>query len=364
MPINSAAWIGSKKASLVVGPAPYTRPLAHQVVVKNAAVAINPVDWMKQLTGDIIYGWVKYPFVLGTDVAGEVVEVGDSVTRFAAGDRVVGLAIGAEKSRNTAAEGAFQLYTVLSDHMTSAIPDDVSFEAAVVVPLGISTAASGLFQTNYLGLRHPSVSLEPTGETVLVWGGATSVGANAIQLAVAAGYDVLATASPRNAPYVESLGARQVFDYRSPTVVADLIAALRGATLAGALAVGTGSAEPCVEIVGASTGRRFVALTSPSVAMEKAMTPALAMRFLASNVALQLKARRARVRVKYVWGADLKDNEVGPAIFENFLPGALAGGSFIPSPPPVVVGHGLESIQLAFEAHRRGVSAAKVVVTL
>jgi NADPH:quinone reductase-like Zn-dependent oxidoreductase len=43
---------------------------------------------------------------------------------------------------------------------------------------------------------------KPTGKTLLVWGGSTSVGSNAIQLGVAAGYEVVTTASPKNFDYV------------------------------------------------------------------------------------------------------------------------------------------------------------------
>jgi NADPH:quinone reductase-like Zn-dependent oxidoreductase len=52
-----------------------------------------------------------------------------------------------------AAEGAFQAYPVLLDHMTAPIPDYISCEQAVVLPLGVSTAACGLFQKDLLGLR-------------------------------------------------------------------------------------------------------------------------------------------------------------------------------------------------------------------
>src|SRR5271165_3038924 len=51
--------------------------------------------------------------ILGSDAAGEVVEAGSAVTRFRVGDRVLGQAVGVEKNRNAAAEGAFQTYTVL-----------------------------------------------------------------------------------------------------------------------------------------------------------------------------------------------------------------------------------------------------------
>ena len=90
MPSNTAAWINAKHAKLEVGPAPYTPPGADQIVIRNRAVAINPLDWIIQVEGNLTYGWLKYPTVLGSDVAGEVVEVGSAVTRFQVGDRVLG----------------------------------------------------------------------------------------------------------------------------------------------------------------------------------------------------------------------------------------------------------------------------------
>ncbi len=54
--------------------------------------------------------------------AGEVVEVGTAVTRFQVGDRVLGHAVGSDKQRNSAAEGAFQEYTVVLARMAAPIP--------------------------------------------------------------------------------------------------------------------------------------------------------------------------------------------------------------------------------------------------
>lgn len=169
----------------------------------------------------LLYPWIKTPFILGIDVAGEIVEVGRGVTHLKIGDRVVGHAAGSNKNRNKSAQGAFQLYTVMLAYMVSPIPDTLSFESAAVVPLGASTAACGLFQKDQLALElpNPSRSPKPLGKTVIIWGGATSVGSNAIQLAVAAGYEVITTSSPKNFGYVKKLGANQVFDYNSKTVV-------------------------------------------------------------------------------------------------------------------------------------------------
>jgi NADPH:quinone reductase-like Zn-dependent oxidoreductase len=79
----------------------------------------------------------------------------------------------------------------------------MSYEDAVVIPLGLATAAAGLFDKTQLGLQLPQAPACPaTGKTAVVWGGSTSVGCIAIQLAVAAGYEVFTTASPKNFDYM------------------------------------------------------------------------------------------------------------------------------------------------------------------
>ncbi|PRY67125.1 alcohol dehydrogenase-like protein [Glaciihabitans tibetensis] len=385
MPTNSAAWLDAPFGTLVVREAPYTSPGAGEIVVRNRAVAMNPLDVVKQSTGDLMYGWLPYSMILGVDVAGEVMEVGAGVTRFAVGDRVVGYAVGMEKKRNHAAEGGFQNYTVLRALLAAPIPDSMAFEDAAVLPLGISTAASALFQKDQLGLRHPlavrqadaateraGLAAEPR-EAVVVWGGSTSVGSNAIQLAVAAGYTVVTTASPRNHDRMRELGATHVFDYASPTVVADVIAAATtsGTRVIGVLAVGTGSAEPSVAIA-AGTGAKRVAMASPSVSfleLPRRKGPSVTFvrvmaRLVASNVALQLRCIPRGIRARFVWGSSLMNNEVGPMLWEEFLPAALAEGRYIAAPTAQVIGSGLEQVQTALDVLGRGVSARKVVVSL
>jgi NADPH:quinone reductase-like Zn-dependent oxidoreductase len=372
MPANAAAWLTARYADLTVAEAAHTPPRAGELVVRVRAVAVNPVDWIKQTLGDMMFSWVKYPAVLGSDVAGEVLAVGEGVGRFSVGDRVLGHAVGLDKSRNTPAEGAFQEQVVLLDRLTSPIPAALSFESAAVVPLGLSTAACGLFQKDQLGLQPPSASPSPTGKTLIVWGGSTSVGSNAIQLALAAGYEVISTASPVNFDYVAGLGASRVFDYRSRTVVADMVAALGGKTIAGALAIGKGSAELCLDVVRRCHGDKVIAMASPAVAFDGVGRPlrlnaqflGLIAKMISAQVALQVRARLAGVRTAFVFGSTLMNNEVGPMIYEAFLPSALAEGRFVAAPPPQVVGQGLGQIQAALEAQKRGVSARKIVVTL
>ncbi|KAI4161921.1 MAG: hypothetical protein LQ342_004487 [Letrouitia transgressa] len=366
---NTAAWlVGKSVKPLEVRPAPYTNPDEGQLVVKNGAVAINPVDWGKQVIGDFMFSWIKYPFVLGNDLAGEVVEVGSGITRFKPGDRVLGHAVGIDARSNRPAEGAFQVYTVVRANLASPIPATMSYESASVLPLGLSTAACALFQKHFLALQYPSTSAKPSGKALIIWGGSTSVGSNAIQLAVAAGYEAFTTASPKNFEYVKSLGAKQCWDYRSPTVVKDIVAALKDKECAGAVAIGDGSMEACLDIVGASKGRKFIAQASvplPATMPSNALgMVGMMFSFLWFNMSVWFKAKMKRVETKFIFGSDLMANEVGKIIYEDYLPAALNEGKYQAAPEPMIVGKGLEHVQEAMDLNMKGVSAKKLVVSL
>ncbi|OJJ86553.1 zinc-binding alcohol dehydrogenase family protein [Aspergillus glaucus CBS 516.65] len=339
MSTNSAAWLPSSKTNpFSIQPAPYTPPGPNELHIRNAAVAINPIDWHLQTKANFP---LTYPTILGHDVAGTVAEVGSSVTNFKPGDRVLAHAMSMATQRPQ--DGAFQLYTTVLENVAAKIPESLAFEEAVVLPLGVSTAAAGLFQKDYLALGLPSVESVATGKTVLVWGGASSVGVNAIQLAVAAGYEVVTTASPRNFDLMRSLGASAVFDYRSETVVEDIISALQGKELAGVYdTIHTGGAlQNCLAVLD-KLQTRVVVVTVWPVSEE-----------LGTDV-----------EVKSVYAISIKDNEVGRAVYNDYLPQALAEGKFVAAPAPRVVGKGLEAIQTGIDEWGKGVSAEKIVVSL
>ncbi|PWY86693.1 zinc-binding oxidoreductase CipB [Aspergillus heteromorphus CBS 117.55] len=337
---NAAAWLNEAKAHpFEVREAPLWQPEENEILVRNHAVAINPVDGGLQTRA----WWpMNYPTMLGQDVAGDVVAVGPNVTRFKVGDRVLGHAVGMATKQNQ--HNAFQAHTILQINMTSEIPDNVPYENAAVLPLAFSTACCGLFQDQFLKLQYPT---EPrasvTGSTVLVWGGASSVGSNAIQLAVAAGYEVISTASQKNFGLVKKLGASQVFEYNSPTIADDLIKALQGKTLAGVMdCIGFSATPICGEIVSKSEGSKFIA-----------------------TVQGRFPTPPEGVEVKQVFGTTIKDNAVGKAVYDDFLPQALKAGSFVPAPEPLIVGKGLEKIQVAVDRYAEGgISAQKLVVLL
>jgi NADPH:quinone reductase-like Zn-dependent oxidoreductase len=322
-----------------VGPAEYPTVGAGEVVVKAAVIAVNPMDWYIQIMGEQLFSFLQYPYCGGDDVAGTIAEVGSGVTDFKLGDRVFGIAPGFD-----AREGAFQEYIVLKANVTAHIPDHLKFEQASVIPLSICTAAAGLYQKDMLALAPPSIDPKPKGETLLIWAGASSVGTNAIQLAVASGYEVLTTSSPKNFDYCKKLGATKVFDYSSPTVTADILAALTGTKLAGAFAIQMGSEQTCYEVVGKAEGTaKFVACAMP-VAPDTVP---------------------AGVTAKFLNAATVTGNEVGELIWKRFLPAALKENKFLCLPEPLVVGHGLEKLQEAIDKGKAGgVSARKLVVTV
>ena len=366
MPSNTAAYlVPNPSKHLEIKEAPYTKPAPNQVVIRNRAVAVNPVDWMLPIFGG--YSWIKWPFVLGTDSAGEVVEVGSKVTRFRVGDRILGQAVGQDETINTSVQSSFQLYTVLIEDMACRIPDNVPYEAACVLPLGASTAACGLFQKDQLNLQLPTLEPKPTGETLLVWGGSSSVGSNAIQLAVAAGYEVFTTCSAPNFAYCTSLGATRCFDYKSPTVRADIINAFKGQKTAGAFTVGEGGADAALEIMHHCTGNKFVAMATypgPSAAPKHFVIPRTILTFVSWMIATTIKSKLRGIGWKLIFGTTLVHNGVGKAIYADFLGQALEKGIYKCKPDPMVVGHGLEKLQEAFDTQKNGVSAKKVVITL
>jgi len=85
-PGNQAAWLDGKGKQLRVAESEIPKAGADEVVIRNFAAAVNPVDWKIQDSGMFIKNW---PTVLGCDVAGEIYEVGSNVKRFGKGDRVI-----------------------------------------------------------------------------------------------------------------------------------------------------------------------------------------------------------------------------------------------------------------------------------
>jgi len=147
-----------------------------------------------------------------------------------------------------ASNGMYQRYASLGLGCVTKLPNTIDFTDGVVLPLGVFTATSMMFSPSNLDLSWPvgkdkSVVVAPEGkvktgmekQVVVVWGGSSSVGASAIQLARAAGYNVVSTASERNFGLVRECGANEVFDHKDDGVVDNVCKWVEGRelTLAG-----------------------------------------------------------------------------------------------------------------------------------
>lgn len=189
---------------------PVPQPTDSQILVEIKYAAINPVDWK------IRQGYLKdifphiFPVILGWDAAGVVAKVGKNVRNFKVGDKVYSYTRKPEVHGGTYAQ-----FVTLDEASVAHMPTTIDFAQASSLPLTGLTAYQAL---------HDIASIR-AGENVLILGGSGGVGGLAIQIAKAAGANVIATTSTGNKDYVKSLGADFVVDYLKenvPTTIANL----------------------------------------------------------------------------------------------------------------------------------------------
>jgi NADPH2:quinone reductase len=183
---------------------PVPGPSARQVLVRVAAAGVNRPDVLQRLG--------KYPVpedaspLPGLEVAGEVVAVGNRVSRWQVGDRIMALTHG----------GGYAEYCAVHEDHCLAVPSRLSMVEAAAIPETYFTVWYNVFTR--CGLT--------AGETLLVHGGSSGIGTTAIQLARAFECRVLTTAgSDEKCGFCEKLGADKAINYRTEdwqTLVAEL----------------------------------------------------------------------------------------------------------------------------------------------
>lgn len=199
--------VSPKKAGLVFDrPIPALRD--DYILVKTVSVALNPTDW-KHIDFVSPVGCL-----VGCDYAGIVEAVGKDVKKpFKKGDRICGFSHGGNSIQPE--DGAFAEYILVKGDVQMPIPDNLSFQDAATLGVGISTVAQSLYQSLKLALPTKPLSKEHS-VPILIYGGSTATGTLAIQFAKLSGYRVLTTCSPRNFDLVRKLGADAVYDYNDP----------------------------------------------------------------------------------------------------------------------------------------------------
>jgi len=179
-----------------------------KVLVRVSAVSVNPID--TYMRSGMVPAELPMPFVVGSDLAGAVEEVGEGVTQWKIGDRVWGANQGGHGRQGTSAELA-----CVNEKWLHAIPEGVSEEDAAAIALVGITAHIGIV------LR---ARVQP-GETVFVNGGSGGVGSMVVQMCKALGARVIATAgSDARVLKARQLGADDVINYKTEDVAAQVMA--------------------------------------------------------------------------------------------------------------------------------------------
>ena len=219
--------VADRKLELIDVPEP-PPPGAGEVQIRIKAIGLNHLD---------VWGWRgmafakrKLPLVVGVEAAGEIAAVGDGVTAFKPGDRVVaygGLTCGTCKAcregRDNLCENVSGVMGFHADgfardlvnmpaRLVIPVPDGVSFRDAACAPVAFGTVQHMLFD---------NAKLEP-GETILVQAGGSGIGTTAIKMAKAIGATVFTTVGDdEKVEKAKALGADHVINYRTDRFESD-----------------------------------------------------------------------------------------------------------------------------------------------
>ncbi|KAJ6164798.1 hypothetical protein N7470_003470 [Penicillium chermesinum] len=269
-------------------------------------------------------------------MAGEVAGVGNDVKRFKVGDRVLAFSRAAEKEINDSAQGAFQEHTVAYKDLTSRIPADLGFEKAATLHWALPQSST----------RNPRERLLLYGVDQRVWDAM-------LQLAVAAGYEVFSTASPRKHELARKLIATNVWDYKSKTAVRDKIAAPKGEALAGAVSIGAGAADKCISILQQCRLVSMITFPIPHDDRQSFLVLRTAVPFLYAIISFKIRSMFQGLKYNLVAIGLTLENGVAREVFTDFWPKAQEADNFVTSFKPGVVGNGVECIQSGFALLRK-----------
>jgi len=182
---------------------PVPQPGPAQVLVRNHAVGVNPVDTYLRSNTD--NRGPKLPYTPGSDAAGVVEAVGDGVARVKKGDRVY---VGGTVS------GAYAELSLCGEAQVHALAGNASFAQGAAMNVPYATAFHALFHRAH----------GESGESVLVHGASGGVGIAAVQLARARGLTVIGTAgTEKGRKVVAEHGAHHVLDHTAPGYLDEVV---------------------------------------------------------------------------------------------------------------------------------------------
>ncbi|KAI0783889.1 GroES-like protein [Irpex lacteus] len=341
MSTHKALVVLEKGGEYVVRDIPTPKPGPGELLVEVKATALNPVDWKVHDHGYFISEW---PAILGSDAAGVVKEIGEGVTGFAVGDRVI------HQGFFTNAKATHQQYSIVPAEIAAKLPSNLSFEEGSTLPLVAITAVYGFYSGkvstgDLLGAELTAPWEEGgrgkyAGQPIVIVGGSSGVGQQAIQFAKLSGFSpIITTASLKNADFLKSLGATHVVDRN-----ADLASSVKAIT-----------SEPLKYVFDA------IGLKQTQEAAYELVAPGGTL-LVVLDVEIDEAKRDKSKRTARIWGTshDPRQNAVAVSFYKNFTK-LLESGDIKPNRVEIVP-NGLAGIPDALEKLKAdAVSAAKLV---
>ncbi|KXG51419.1 Polyketide synthase, enoylreductase [Penicillium griseofulvum] len=359
------------------------KPGPDELLIEVKSVALNPADGYMRDQGLFI---PTYPTVIGFDISGLVLEVGDNVPVGPTGEgsgpffqpgitRVAAFAASFWRSCDPD-YGAFQERCLVPWQHALPLPEGISWNEAATLPVAVEVPLNawhvmGIAQVGEATAS--SVSTAPVSpdttertqrnkkekrEALLIWGASSSVGTMGVQSARLLREDpdssfaaVYATAGAGNQKYVASLGADRVLDYKDPHVVDAIVSAARqdGLVIRHCF-LATGNLAPCQAVlkafIGDNQGEKQKAKigSAPIIPPDAEEVTGVETIFVLPS----MDEGERLAQFQYWMGTWLRVN--------------LTNGAIRPSPEPRVVGKGLGAINAGLNVLSQGVSCTKLVV--
>ncbi|KAF4993553.1 hypothetical protein FGRMN_6412 [Fusarium graminum] len=378
MATHLAAVLPGKGQPFEIQTRPTPKPGPDEILVAVKSVALNPADLLMRDQGLFIS---EYPAVIGFDMSGIVMEVGENVlaSYFQSGvTRVAAYSASAWKGCSPD-YGPFQERCLVPWQHVVPLPDQsMSWNHAATLPVSVQVPLS---VWDVIGLPRMEEDSSPSNitstdgnlnqsasgdhvrknEALLVWGASSSIGSMGVQTARLMREDqrypfaaVYATAGSANHEYIHSLGADRVFDYKDPDVVQTIINAARADGLAiRHCFLAIGQLAPCQSVLEAFVDPRREGTKTAKIGSAVPIAPdaedidGVDVIFAAPSM---MNEGERLEQFRYWIGTWLRKN--------------LAKGTIKPSPEPNVVGRGLEFINVGLRELTQGVSCKKLIVEI
>jgi NADPH:quinone reductase-like Zn-dependent oxidoreductase len=388
MPTHLAAIAHEKDTPFTILPRRTPKPGHGELLIAVKSIALNPADIIMRNTG-LFVPPSAYPTVLGFDLAGVVIAVGEGVPSAPVnGDKTLAPGVFFEPGRTRVAAyaasawkscdpdyGAFQEMCLVPWQHAVPLPNDQSsWNEAATLPVSVQVPLSAWDALGILRVRENPISsrvsapgsagigIHEKSESLLIWGASSSVGSMGVQTARVLRDDpnsnigaVYAVAGLENHAYVSGLGADRVFDYKDPNVVDAIVSAAKEDDLAiRHCFLATGNLGLCHAVLRAFGNHRSLEgkgnttakiASAPPIPADAEQVPGIETIFVMPSMTDEVERL---AQFEYWLGTWLRER--------------LSEGNITPSPRVRVVGKGLEAINKGLDELARGVSCVKLVV--